>query len=179
MSVQTNAAAVGCCRPFRVVENLPANVFLDSFSHQWCQSRLFSMPVTVPAQPTHNTVCSRFLSLIFSLVHYLQGCKFLGRVCFVVSVQLHALKYISQITSKDLYYKCHGAVPLTSLGHALVFLNSYRLLIVQKALCIYKSINCKSWNGLLHILGFAALYFSDLLNYYLLWWSLMTTDYSL
>ena len=68
---KTSVYSNKCCRPFRVMENPPANVFLDSFSHQWCQSRLFSMPVTVPPQPTHNTVCSRFLSLIFSLVHYL------------------------------------------------------------------------------------------------------------
>lgn len=95
-----NIAAVGCCRTFRVVENPPANMFLDSFSHQWCQSRLFPMPVTVPPQPTYNSVCSRFLSLIFSLVHYLQGCKLLGCVCFAISVQLHALECISQIDPK-------------------------------------------------------------------------------
>lgn len=41
---------------FSVVETSYTNVFLDSFSHQWCQSRLFSMPVTLPPQPTHSTV---------------------------------------------------------------------------------------------------------------------------
>lgn len=166
MSIQTNAAAVGCCRPFRAMENARANVFLDSFSHQWCQSRLFSMPVTVPPRPTHNTFYSRFLLLIFSLVHYLQECKMVGCVCFAVSVQLHTLKCISHVASKDLYYKCHGAVPLVSFGHVLMFLNSYRLLILQKSLCIYRSTGCKSWNRPLHILGLAALYFFDLLNYY-------------
>ena len=70
------------------------------------------MPVTVPPEQTHNTDCSRFLSLILSLVHYLQGCKLLGSVYFAISVHLPALKLISQITSKDLYYECHGAVPL-------------------------------------------------------------------
>lgn len=74
------------------------------------------MPVIVSPQPTHNTVCSRFLLLIFPLMQYLLGCKLLGCVCFAISVQLHSWKCSSQIASKDLYYKCHGAVPLISLG---------------------------------------------------------------
>lgn len=96
-------------------------------------------------------------------MHYLQGCKLLGCECFAISVQLHTLKCISQIPAKDLYYKCHGAVPFISFGCVLMFLNSYRLLIVQKALCIYRSTDCKSWNRLLYILDFPALYFSELL----------------
>lgn len=56
VSIQTNASTVPCCRFFRVMETSYTNVFLDSFSHQWCQRRLFSMPVTLPPQPTHSAV---------------------------------------------------------------------------------------------------------------------------
>lgn len=79
---------MGC---FRLVENPPANMFLDSFSHQWCQSRLFSMLVTVPPQPKHNTVCSRLLSLTFSPMLSVQGCKWDVYVhqCSAACVEMH------------------------------------------------------------------------------------------
>lgn len=103
-------------------------MFLDSFSHQWCHSRLFSMLVTAPPQPKHNTVCPRLLSLTFP-IHCVQGCKW--HVC-VYQCSLHVWKCISQTASKDLSYKCHIAVPPIFFGHVLIFLNSHRLVNCPK-----------------------------------------------
>lgn len=40
--------------------------------------------------------------------------------------------------------------------YVLMFLNSHRVIIFQKTLCIQRSIDWKSWSRLLHMLGFAA-----------------------
>lgn len=155
MSIQTNAAALWCCRPFRVMENNPANVFLDLYSCWRCQNRLFSMFVIISPQPRQNIAFSRFLLLFFFLMHNLLQCKLLACICFVISVQLHALNCSFQVASNDPRYKCHGAVPLICFGYVHMFLNSYRLLIVQKTLCTYRSTHWKSCRRLLCMLDFA------------------------
>lgn len=145
---------MGC---FRLVENPPANMFLDSFSRQWCQRRLFSMLVTAPPQPKHNnTVCSRLLSLTFLLMHYLQGCKWDVWVyqCSAACMEMHFPNGF-QRPFLQMPYSSSTYVFSATLSYSWIHRD---LLIAQKALHIYKSTDWKSWNRLWWVLGFAAQY---------------------
>lgn len=110
-------------------------MFLDSFSHQWCQTRLFSMPVTVPPQPKHNNVCSRILSLAFSPTHYLQGCKWDVCVyqCPAACMEMHFPNSF-QSPFLQLPYSCSACI----FGRALMFLNPHGFVFLNSQ----RFVNC-------------------------------------